>query len=126
MLRSAKKRLDSSSLVRALVIDDNAAVRAFVERVLRDAGYETATARDGLAARDYVLQSGAPEVVITDQSMPRMSGHEFVHWLRQQRPDVRVLYLTGDRGTVMDDEVCLEKPCTIRALLHAVATVVSA
>jgi CheY-like chemotaxis protein len=108
------------SLIRALVVDDNELVRTFIEHVLRDAGYQTATAEDGIAARDYVLQGGAPDIVVTDESMPRMSGHEFARWLRQRRPDVKVLFLSGYGNDLVEDEMCLQKPCTMHELLHAV------
>ena len=109
-----------ASLIRALVVDDNEMVRTFIEHVLREAGYQTATAHDGIAARDYVLQAGAPDIVVTDESMPRMTGHEFARWVRQLRPDVKVLFLSGYGSDVMEDEMCLQKPCTMRELLHAV------
>jgi CheY-like chemotaxis protein len=114
--------------IRALVVDDDSAVRAFVERVLRDAGYETVAAPDGVAACELVLRSGPPHIVVTDESMPRMSGHEFSRWIRQRHPGVKVLYLTGyadpvfrDHRDLWEDEGYLDKPCTIRGLLQAVS-----
>jgi two-component system, cell cycle sensor histidine kinase and response regulator CckA len=114
--------------IRALVIDDEPAVRAFVERVLHDAGYETMTAPDGLAAKDLVLHSGPPDIVVTDESMPGMCGHEFSRWIRQRHPGVKVLYLSGyvdpvlrDHHDLWDDEGYLDKPCTMRGLLQAVS-----
>ena len=118
----------AAARIRALVVDDDSAVRGFVERVLRDAGYETAAAPDGVAAREFVLRSGPPHIVVTDESMPRMSGHEFSRWIRQRHPGVKVLYLTGyadpvfrDHRDLWEDEGYLDKPCTIRGLLQAVS-----
>jgi len=112
--------------VKALVIDDNQSIRMFVERVLRDAGYQTLTAKDGVAAQHLILREGSPDVVITDESMPRMSGHEFAHWVRSNFPHVKVLFLTGyvehaERSSVglSEDVAYLEKPCTVRGLLQA-------
>ena len=115
--------------MKALVIDDNQSVRTFVERVLREAGYETAGADDGISAQRLVLKTGPPDLVITDLSMPRMSGQEFAHWVRASFPAVKVLFLTGyidqmDRRSTGDlwvDIGYLEKPCTVRGLLQAVA-----
>jgi len=118
--------------VKALVIDDNTSVRTFVERVLRDAGYQTMTAKDGVAAQHLVLKAGVPDVVVTDESMPRMSGHEFARWVRECYPAVKVLFLTGgidhavrDRDEGWENEAYLEKPCTMRGLLEAVSLLVS-
>lgn len=118
--------------MKALIIDDNTAVRMFVERVLREAGYQTTTAKDGVAAQHVVLQNGAPDLIVTDESMPRMSGHEFVHWLRASFPSVKVLFLTGyvsptfgDPLEVIDNNGYLEKPCTVNGLLQAVSMLTS-
>ena len=117
-----------ASGIRALIIDDEPAVRAFVERALQEAGYETMTAPDGLSARDVVLRSGPPQIVITDESMPGMSGHEFSGWIRQRHPGVKVLFLSGyvhpmlrDDYDLWEDEGYLDKPCTMRGLLQAVS-----
>ena len=113
--------------MKALVIDDNQSVRTFVERVLRDAGYETVTANDGVAAQHFVLKNGAPDLVVTDVSMPRLSGHEFARWLRESFPAVKVLFLTGyadqldRRAELGENEGYLQKPCTVRGLLQAVS-----
>ena len=117
-----------ASLIRALVIDDDASVRMFVERVLRQAGYQTTVAKDGIAARNMVLESGAPDLVVTDKAMPGMSGPDFARWLRERHPDVKVLYLTGyvdpveeNVGELWEKDGYLEKPCTVRGLLQAVS-----
>jgi len=121
-------RTTQATGIRALVIDDEPAVRGFVERVLRDAGYETRSAPDGASARDLVLESGPPDIVVTDESMPRMSGHEFAAWLRQNHPGVKGLYLTGyvdplyrDNQDLWEEDGYLDKPCTMRGLLQAVS-----
>jgi CheY-like chemotaxis protein len=119
VVKSSTKPGKPASSIRALVVDDNELVRTFIEHVLRDAGYQTATAEDGMAARDYVLQKGAPDVVVTDESMPRMTGHEFARWVRDQRADVKVLFLSGYGTNALPNEMCLQKPCTMRELLHA-------
>ena len=113
--------------MRALIIDDNQSVRMFVERVLREAGYETTTARDGVSAQGVVLQEGAPDLVVTDESLSGMSGHEFARWLRSNFSAVKVLFLTGyvsraysDPLEVLDNDAYLEKPFTVNGLLQAV------
>jgi len=112
----------------ALVIDDNPSVRVFVERVLREAGYEVTAAKGGVQAQLLVLRHGPPDLVVTDESMPRMSGHEFAHWVRGSFPAVKVLFLTGyaeqmRRSPENDWEYVgyLEKPCSVRGLLQAVS-----
>ena len=117
-----------TAVVRALVIDDDPVVRAFVDRVLRDAGYETTAAADAFEGCELVLESGPPDIVVIDESMPGMTGHDFSRWLRQRHPQVKMLYLTGyldpmygDRNGLWEDEGYLDKPCSVRGLLQAVS-----
>jgi two-component system cell cycle sensor histidine kinase/response regulator CckA len=114
--------------IRALVVDDEEAVRRFVERALRGAGYETMAAKDGAEARDLVLKAGPPHILVTDQMMPVMSGHELGRWVRERHPSVKVLYLTGysdhlfaAKESLWEDEAFLDKPCSMRGLLQAVS-----
>jgi two-component system cell cycle sensor histidine kinase/response regulator CckA len=114
--------------IRALVVDDEEAVRTFVAGVLREAGYETVAAKDGLSACDLVKRTGPPHILVTDEQMPDMPGHDFVRWVRGRHPGVKVLYLTGCSDRLFDakeslcqDEAFLDKPCSVRGLLQAVS-----
>jgi CheY-like chemotaxis protein len=124
-LRSAHA---TATRIRALVIDGDEAFRAYMACVLRDAGFETMAAHDGFAGCELVLESGPPDIVVIDESMPGMTGHDFSRWLRQRHPRVKVLYLAGyvepmycDRGRLWEDEGYLDKPCTARGLLQGVS-----
>ena len=110
-----------------LVVDDEAAVRAFVARVLRNAGYSVETAACGQDALD-ALDGGVYQLVITDVRMPGMSGPRFISLLRRRHTDVKVLYLTGyndqlfaERELLWDGEAFLDKPCTVKALIESVS-----
>jgi two-component system cell cycle sensor histidine kinase/response regulator CckA len=115
--------------VRVLVVDDDANVRAFVERALRTAGYVTASARSGHDALALArTTSGGFELVVTDVRMPHMSGPQLIERLRHRERDVKVLYLTGyndqlftEKTGLWEDEAFLDKPCTVRALTEAVS-----
>ena len=68
------------------------------------------------------------DLVVTDVMMPQMTGDELGRRLRAQRPSVKVLYLTGfsdrlfkEKVTLWADEAFLDKPCTVKGLLEAVA-----
>ena len=112
---------------RVLIVDDESPILAFVDRVLRDAGYETAPAPNAEAA--LALASTPPfDLLLTDLMMPGMQGDELARRLRQQQPDLKVLYLTGFSDRLFDarpilwaNESFLEKPVTSKALLEAVS-----
>ena len=114
--------------LRVLVVDDEEAVRLFLSRVLQEAGYEVATAAGGDEAMAMLPALGALDVLVTDQIMPRMPGHELARLVRAREPDVRVLYLTGfsdqlfkEKRALWAGEAFLDKPCSAKALLEAVA-----
>jgi len=114
--------------IRVLVIDDEQPVRKYIERVLREAGYDPTAASDGPEALDIAAKQPPFKLVVTDLMMPKMNGDELARRLRQCDPSLKVLYLTGfsdrlfkDKVTLWEDEAFLEKPCSIKAVLEAVS-----
>jgi len=111
-----------------LVVDDEEPVRKFVERVMREAGYETATASDGPEALDVAAKLETFDILVTDVMMPQMTGDELARRIRQSTPGIKVLYLTGfsdrlfkEKVTLWADEAFLDKPCSVKGLLEAVS-----
>jgi two-component system cell cycle sensor histidine kinase/response regulator CckA len=118
--------------VRILVVDDEESVRRFVERVLRDAGYETVPASDGPEAIEVAAKLGPFDLVVTDLMMPQMTGDELARRLRLNEPKLKILYLTGysdrlfkDKVTLWEDEAFLDKPCNVKGLTEAVSLLLS-
>ena len=114
--------------VRVLVVDDEESVRKYVERVLREGGYQTTPARDGNEALEIAKAQPPFGLLVTDLMMPNMNGDELARRLRVQDPTLKVLYLTGfsdrlfkDKVTLWEDEAFLEKPCGVKAVLEAVS-----
>ncbi len=114
--------------IRVLIVDDEEPMRLFALRVLRDAGYETALAADGDDAIALAAGEKPFDVLITDEMMPRMAGHQLARYMRERYLDIKVLYLTGYRdhvfsakGSLWADEAFLDKPCTPEGLRQAVS-----
>ena len=112
----------------ALVVDDEDLVRKFVERVMREAGYQTATASDGPEALEVASRLESFDILVTDVMMPQMTGDELARRCRVQTPAIKVLYLTGfsdrlfkEKVTLWADEAFLDKPCSVKGLLQAVS-----
>jgi two-component system, cell cycle sensor histidine kinase and response regulator CckA len=80
-----------------LVVDDDRYVRATITRALAYEGYELLEAADGLQALALLQEEGAGGVrlVITDIRMPGMNGDDLGRLLRELRPDLPVLYISG-------------------------------
>jgi chemotaxis protein histidine kinase CheA/ActR/RegA family two-component response regulator len=66
-----------------LVVDDSPSVRRVVSNMLKTAGWEVQTARDGIEALD-VAGKRKPAAVLLDIEMPRMDGYELIATLRSQ------------------------------------------
>ncbi|MEM9073366.1 MAG: sigma-54 dependent transcriptional regulator [Myxococcota bacterium] len=83
-----------------LVVDDEQEVRSTVSRVLSREGYEVVTAENGAIARG-LLEEGNFDLVLTDLSMPEMSGLELLEAARAVDPSLVALVMSG-AGTISD------------------------
>lgn len=69
--------------MKIMIVDDSAAMRMIVKKTLRQAGFdghEISEAEDGLKAL-AAIESSAPDLVLSDWNMPRMSGIELLEKL---------------------------------------------
>jgi CheY-like chemotaxis protein len=79
-----------------MLVEDDASVRALSQRALERAGYAVVVARDGLEAVAVAERhEGVIDLLVTDVVMPGMRGPEVATRLREQRPGLRVLFVSG-------------------------------
>ena len=114
--------------IRVLVIDDESDVRMLMRDVLTHWGYQVETAADARKGI-LLLETGTFDLVLTDLSMPSMSGWDVVEAVRRTAPATRVLMVTGS-ATNADDErarrlglTVVHKPIHHRTLKSAVESV---
>jgi signal transduction histidine kinase len=82
--------------VTVLVVDDERSVRELTARMLERLGHRVLTAADGAEALERAAAHEGPiHVLLTDVVMPRMGGRDLARALREQRPEVRVVFSTG-------------------------------
>jgi CheY-like chemotaxis protein len=67
-----------------LLVEDDPALRRYLEVVLERAGYEVASAGDGLEAMK-VLLAARVDVIVTDALMPNLDGYELCRFVRNSR-----------------------------------------
>jgi two-component system, OmpR family, response regulator CpxR len=88
-----------------LVDDERKFVQTLSERLLiRDMG--SAVAYDGESALDMINED-EPEVMILDLKMPGINGIEVLRKVKETRPEIEVIILTG-QGSEEDEKTCME------------------
>jgi signal transduction histidine kinase/CheY-like chemotaxis protein len=115
-----------------LLVEDEAAVRELVRHALEAQGYQLIEARDGEdALRRARAHAGAIHLLVTDLVMPGMGGRQLAERLHAERFDLRVLYVSGYAGDIVERyggshgeaALLLQKPFTPRDLLARVREV---
>jgi two-component system, cell cycle sensor histidine kinase and response regulator CckA len=111
-----------------LVVDDDAAVRGVTAAALRRHGYRVIEADSGATAIGHSrAERGRIHLLVTDVVMPQMTGPQLVEHLKRERPDMRVLYVSGyaegavhEHGVLNAGLELLQKPYDIGVLAQRV------
>jgi CheY-like chemotaxis protein len=114
-----------------LVVEDVESIRRMVCAMLSQLGYSCLEAEDGTEAVRLVREHPVVTLVITDMIMPQMSGAQLACHLAIERPDIRLIFMSG----FSDDPVVqalehsptyfLAKPFTAGALIGKVREALS-
>ena len=112
-----------------LVVDDEQAIREFLDDVLTGAGYEVSTASDGQAALTHIA-TAPPDLVVLDIMMPVLDGREVLKRMRAD-PTLRhvavlVMSAAADPGPLVSVERFLPKPFDLDELLSAIEDLLGA
>jgi len=111
-----------------LIVEDNVAVRSVLCRVLKDAGYVVLDACDATQA-SAICETFHKQIhlLLTDVIMPGASGPELAAALTLKRPGMKVLFMSGYSGTVVnshgfarEDVLFLQKPFSPGSVTRAV------
>jgi CheY-like chemotaxis protein len=107
-----------------LIADDDAAIRKVLSEVLRNAGYQVLAASSGQAAVSAASRhEGKIDLLLTDIVMTGMGGADLYAWLKCERPDLRVLFISGYMSREPLEGAFLKKPFSPTALLEKVREV---
>jgi two-component system, cell cycle response regulator CpdR len=116
---------DKVSHRRILVVEDDDDIRRFNAEALSGSGYHVETAVDGAQGWE-ALNATRYDLLITDNSMPRLTGVELIKKLNEARIPVRVILASGvapDEETELRLAATLPKPFTLEELLETVKKV---
>jgi CheY-like chemotaxis protein len=99
---------------RVLVVEDEHELRELIAQWLDTRGFIVSQAADGLDAVDLLEAGLEPDVILLDLSLPRMSGREFLQWMRAQpKHEHRAVIVASaylDEMPPMDVERSFQKP----------------
>jgi DNA-binding response OmpR family regulator len=119
---------------RILIVDDEPNIVVPLEFLMKREGYEVAIAADGQAALD-ALEEKAPDLVILDVMLPRMSGFEVCRHIRGDARwrGLKILMLTAkgrdsemQKGLDLGADAYVTKPFSTRDLVTRVRTMLGA
>ena len=117
---------DNSGILRILVVDDQPIILELLQQQLREDGHEVETANDGCEALEK-LEASRFDLLLTDQSMPNMTGEELALAARERYSRLAVILLTGFGGSSLETEhetpgvdIVLGKPATQVDLRRAI------
>jgi PAS domain S-box-containing protein len=115
-----------------LLVEDDEHVRNFTSAVLKQFGYAVLQASNGPEALKVSAEYAHPiDLLLTDVIMPKMGGRELAAKITRQRPETRVLFVSGYTEDSLSPEGSLDpgleflpKPYTPRDLAERVRTVI--
>jgi signal transduction histidine kinase/ActR/RegA family two-component response regulator len=113
---------------RILVVDDEGLIRTALCEILGSLGYGTRPAAGGAEALALFLEDPeAFDLVITDMTMPRMTGLELARRIRVRRPEARIVMCSGFSEQVGPEELSdhgirefVQKPFAVALVAQAV------
>ena len=123
--------LDTLPVKSILVVDDDPAIREFLREALETAGFAVTTAENGRQARKEAAKRSF-DLVITDLLMPEEDGVETIQRLREGRPDLKIIAISGDltgpwlkAARLLGANATLTKPVTQETILNCIRQVLA-
>lgn len=118
---------------RLLVVDDEEALAALYAAVLQKIGYDVTTATGSVEAMElFARDPYAFDLVLTDMTMPGLTGDVLIERMKTLRPDVRAILCTGfserlseARLSALGVEAMLMKPISVATLDAAIRSALS-
>ncbi len=114
-----------------LIVDDNTSICQLIVETLKPLGYKCLQAASGKDAIDLLREyDGEVHLLLTDVVMPAMSGKELAETIRKERPEIKVIFMSGYTENIIAHHGVLEeginyisKPITPVALTQKIRSV---
>ncbi|HKC03785.1 MAG TPA: response regulator [Sphingomicrobium sp.] len=108
-----------------LLVEDEPMVRAVAERALTRHGYTVITADNGEEALELLARGDPIDLLLSDVVMPGMDGPTMVEQALKERPDLKILFMSGYAEEQLRDSInvdkahFLPKPFSVQELAEA-------
>lgn len=127
---STATRQNGREMDTLLLAEDDETVAVYMNRILERAGYKVILAGDGEEAVERFKEHDDISLVLSDVVMPRMNGKELLDQIRQMKPDVKAIFVSGyaadvlqRKGTYEEGIELIRKPFKKEDLLQTVRKV---
>ncbi|HYN22962.1 MAG TPA: ATP-binding protein, partial [Thermoanaerobaculia bacterium] len=119
---------DDTGTETILLVEDDAEVRPVLHQILIGKGYRVIQAESGDEALAMArMYRGPIHLLLTDVTMPRMKGPELATRLIAERPQTKVIYMSGyNDESLPAAEVILQKPFPAQTLTQTIRTALDA
>jgi len=98
--------LPEHTAANVLVVDDEAAIATFLRELFEMNGFTVKSFTSSAAVLEHCRGEPAwPDLLVTDQTMPGMTGSELIDRVRQEPPDLPVILCTGHSDVLTDEGV---------------------
>ena len=93
-----------------LIVDDNPSIRELIVETLKPLGYHCLQAASGKEAIDLLQKyKGEVHLLLTDVVMPHMNGKELAETIKKERPDIKVIFMSGYTENIITHHGVLDK-----------------
>jgi DNA-binding NtrC family response regulator len=111
---------------KVLVVDDEPFIRKLAKTILKKAGFEVITAKDGKEGLEvYTEQKDEIDIVVSDIRMPKMTGLEMYKEILKVNDKVRLVLCSGypEDVPMVKDNFFIQKPFSIDTYLNSVKVI---
>ena len=125
-----KTMLPGTKTKKVLIVEDDGDMCLLLNIILKDTDLELDHVQSLLAADEY-LQKELPSVIILDNKLPDGFGVDFITYLKQKYPSIRIIMISGFDAAAKDvalengADIYLEKPFTRDQIFKSIEALIS-
>ena len=88
--------MDSAPKGKVLLVEDDDQVRSFIRMLLTNNGYTVLEASTGAEGLELAERNSAHiDLLLSDMLLPELSGYDLAQKVRELRPSIKILFMTG-------------------------------